>query len=268
MQTQLREAAEQLRGRQIVGANKRIPTLGGSEQAREFCVFRIACLNPVRRLFQSVPEKRFTDAGHAGIHRRGRMCAADECNAFATQLDQMFRQLGASRKIIDSDQVEGAAFRERRHVAVEQDNRDARAAQALGDGVVHFVLIRRQIEGRKEDAGDALLDELVADVERIFRTQVRISVVQSGVAPEQRVVLGASEPRELPADQIKNVGRLPARDQQSELVGGGSFPRSAPNERPRASPPLDKFLALKIAQGANDGRARYPKTPDELRFAG
>src|SRR6266436_4482397 len=120
----------------------------------------------------------------------------------------MFREEAAGGDVVNGDEIEIAALRERLEVAVEQHQGHAGLFKSFNYATAGFpglVLVAGQFERGEEDASDAVLNELLAQFNGLFPAYVLVLSRMGRVSPEKCVIVSASEAGQLSADDPKNL---------------------------------------------------------------
>jgi len=191
---------------------------------------------PWSSIASRAPAMRALTVGAAsGARREGQLAAA--------QLQQVLGQPVAAREIVDAHQVELAPRGEVAEVAVQQHDRDARLPQPLRQAEVHLLHPLGELHRREEDAPHLAADELLAHRLRLLDAAPLPRAGTGAAAPEQAILVRPRQARQLAADQLEDLRRPQARDQEPELPtpDPGRRARVGPaHEAPRADPPLDQ----------------------------
>jgi hypothetical protein len=180
----------------------------------------------------------------------------------------MFRELETAGDVVDADEVEVAAGGEGGEVAVEENDGDAGFAEGDGDLAVGLFLAGHEFVGGEEDAGDAALDELAAELLGLLQAEVGILAGLVGAAPDEAVVVHAGEAGEFAADELEDLGIAKSGDEEGEELGGDAGFGLAAGEGAGAGAAFQEALGGEFAEGAGDGGAGDSEAADELGFAG
>jgi hypothetical protein len=253
----------------VIGADEGVPLMACREAAHKFRVAWIAEMHPIPRRFEPVADERFAGAGDPRIHGRRGVRTRHECQAFAAELDEVFRQKVAAGHVVDAHDVEIAAIGEGQHVAIKKHHRNACLAQGLREPLACAVLLPGEFEGREKHAADPAGDELFAEFGGVFQAGVGIGPRSGGAAPEQAVTLHPRQAGEFARNEFENLRGPETRDQERKLakrrrrLGRGMADVSA-----GAGPALDEAFGLKILQRAGHGGPRDAESLHELSLAG
>src|SRR5260370_18174459 len=120
----------------------------------------------------------------------------------------MLGEEAAGGDVVNGDEIEIAALRERLEVAVEQHQRHAGLFKSFNYAAAGFpglVLVAGQFERGEKHAGDAVLNELLAQFDGLLPSHVLVLSRMGRVSPENGVIMSASEACQLSADAPKNL---------------------------------------------------------------
>ena len=187
----------------------------------KFHVARISCVEKLLRDANAVGQHRGNGAGLAGFGGSRGKRAGDKCEAARTELDEMLGKQVTAGEVVDADEVEVATMRERADVAIEEDDRNACIAEALGDSPIRHFVIRRVFKGRKEHAADAIVDLAETQFLRPIDTHACTGLRAGAAAPVHPEIVHAAKASEFAADDVKNLNLAETGHAHPELPDAG-----------------------------------------------
>ncbi len=90
-------------------------------------------------------------------------------------------------------------------ITIEEDDRDARLAETLGDALADDFLVGQKLEGHEEHTAHGTLDEVLANLLGLLGSQLGRRFAVGATAPEKAVVVGAGEAGEFAADGLEEI---------------------------------------------------------------
>src|SRR5262249_50770139 len=153
-------------------------------------------------------EHRFSRAGDASFDGGRRIPTRYKSQVSHTKFNHMLARKVARQNIVNANQVEIAAERERDEIAVEKYDSDTGSAQFLRRSLTDLVFVDGKFERCEEHAADIAADEVLANFLGIVDGQVRGLFA---VRPQEAVVSGSCEACKFLANKIQDFGYLKRR---------------------------------------------------------
>jgi hypothetical protein len=170
----------------------------------------------------------------------------------------------AGAAIVDADQIEGGAVGIITYATVEQDYGDFGVMEEFDDGGVDGILFGETFEGSEEDAGNAALHVVGAELHGLVF--LAFDFMMGRIPPEQGVVAGASGTGHALADGFEDFRFAEAGNEEAEevFVALGLFE----DVGTAAGAAFNEAQVLEFPEDALDGEAGDAVAGAQFSFSG
>src|SRR6266568_5632015 len=130
----------------------------------------------------------------------------------------MLGQQMTAGTVITGDQIEFAALREWRRIAVQQYHGNTCVTETLRDALVNPRVPGGGFKRREKNTGNAVFDELFTQLDRLVGADVSSEVLLGRVAPQESVFVRPRDAGQLATNECKNFNRGQVGNEQAKLA--------------------------------------------------